>query len=245
MGAEQNFDWRRLTASALEWWDAAGVDTLVDELPRDWLAAPAPIAPPIAAAEPAAASAAMPATLDAFAAWRIGPDAPEAGWPGKRLGPEGDARAALWVFTDLPEREDLAEGRLLSGAAGRLFDRMLAAIGRTRAEVLLVPLATARPPAGRIGREVEARLGEVARHHLSLGHPPRALLLGEAASRAILRMSCRDARGVLHGINHAAKQDGVEAMTMIVASSHPRYLLERPTAKADVWRDLRLVERDA
>ena len=241
MGAEQNFDWRRLTASALEWWDAAGVDVLADECPRDWLApAPAPTAPSTKA-EPVARSAAMPTTADAFAAWRVGPDAPEAAWPGRRLGAEGDPGAPLWVFTDLPEREDLAEGRLLGGAQGSLFDRMLAAIGRTRADILLVPLATARPPAGRIGREVEARLGEVARHHLSLGRPTRALLMGEAASRCLLAMNCQDARGSLHRINHSSGQDGVESATMIVASLHPRFLLDRPMAKADAWRDLRLV----
>lgn len=234
-------NWRAAAESALEWWRDAGVDTLVDEAPRDWLALPVSNAPP-ATVESVAASTAMPTTLVAFALWRAGPDAPEAGWNGRRVAAEGDPGAPLWVFTDLPDREDLSEGRLLSGAAGRLFDQMLAAIGRTRADVLLVPLATARPPAGRIERDVEARLGEVARHHLSLGHPPRALLLGEAASRALLGISCRDARGTPHRVNHAVGSDGVEAETMIVASFHPRLLLERPMAKADAWRDLRLVE---
>ena len=240
MGADANVNWRAAVESALEWWSDAGVDLLVDEKPRDWLALPVLPAAPVPVAAPTV-STAMPATLEAFTAWRAGPDAPEAGWSGRRLAAEGDAAAPLWVFTDLPEREDLAEGRLLSGAAGRLLDRMLAAIGRARADVLLVPLAIARPPAGRIGREEEARLGEVARCHLSLGRPARALSLGEAASRALLAMSCRDARGTAHIVNHAAGPDGVEAATMIVASSHPRLLLERPMAKADAWRDLRMV----
>ncbi len=134
MGADGNVNWRAAAESALEWWREAGVDMLVDEEPRDWLALPV-LHPAPVAAEPVATSAAMPDTLEAFATWRAGPDAPEAGWSGRRLAAEGDPGAPLWVFTDLPEREDLAEGRLLSGAAGRLFDRMLAAIGRARADV--------------------------------------------------------------------------------------------------------------
>ncbi len=240
MGADQNFDWRKLTQSALDWWREAGVDTLVDEQPRDWLAAA--VAPAFAAPiAPALRMATLPDTLEAFAAWRTGPDAPEAGWPGGRLSPQGHASAPLWIFTDLPEREDLKAECLLSGAQGRLLERMLAAIGLSRDGVFVVPLAIARPPAGRIGREVEPRLAEVARHHLSLGRPVRALLLGETTSRALLGINCHQARGSVHRINHTSGPAGVEAATMIVASLHPRLLLERPFAKADAWRDLRLL----
>ena len=241
MGADQNFDWRKLTQSALDWWREAGVDTLIDEQPRDWLGVPALPAPVTAPIAPTPRSAAMPNTLDAFAEWRVGADAPEATWPGRRLGVEGDAGAPLWIFTDLPERDDLAAGKLLSGAQGRLLERMLAAIGLARETVFMVPLATARPPAGRIGRDVEPRLAEIARHHLSLGRPAGALLLGEATSRALLGINCQQARGSAHRVNHKRSPAGVEVETMIVASLHPRLLLDRPMAKADAWRDLRLL----
>ena len=223
MGADQNFDWRGLTESALDWWREAGVDVLVGEEPRDWLTLPVPNAAPV----------------EAFMAWRMGPDAPEAAMSGRRLAAEGDPDAPLWVFTDLPEREDLTEGRLLSGAQGRLFDRMLAAIGLTREKVRLVPVCTARPPAGRVPSELEPWLGELSRRHVALGRPLRVLLMGEAASRAVLGMSCRDARGSSHAFNYEAGGAGVE--TVVVASFHPRLLLDRPMAKADAWRDLRLV----
>ena len=55
-------------ASALDWWQEAGVDMIVGETPRDWLnpkakAAPAEVAPP---------PAALPDTLDAFRDWLAG-----------------------------------------------------------------------------------------------------------------------------------------------------------------------------
>ena len=46
MGVYPQHDWTALAASALDWWRDAGVDTLVDDLPRDWFAAPAPAASP-------------------------------------------------------------------------------------------------------------------------------------------------------------------------------------------------------
>ncbi|MGI4732083.1 MAG: uracil-DNA glycosylase family protein [Janthinobacterium lividum] len=234
MGADRNHDWGAIAASALDWWREAGVDVLIDEAPVDWLAAP--IALPSVTRAPAAAPApaAMPGDLAAFLAWRLGPDAPEAGWPGRRLGAEGATTATI-VVTDLPDREDLVAGRLMSGTAGVLLGRMLAAIGLDRDGVQLVPVATARPPSGRIPPADEPRLAETIRRHLTLARPDRVLLLGNAASRAVLGMDCAAARGSGHVVNYDGGQGTV------IASFHPRFLLERPTAKADAWRDLRLL----
>lgn len=46
MGADQHLDWMSSAASALDWWQEAGVDVLVEDAPRDWLAEPmaAPVA---------------------------------------------------------------------------------------------------------------------------------------------------------------------------------------------------------
>ncbi len=232
MGAYQKLDWHTLAASTLDWWRDAGVDLLVDEDPVDWLAPPSTT--PAQLVSPAPGPAAMPADLTSFLAWRVGPDAPDAAWPGRRLGPEGAITSTI-VVTDLPDREDLTAGRLMSGTSGALLDRMLAAIGLSRDATQLVPVAVARPPAGRISSADEPRLAETIRRHLALARPERVLLLGNAASRAVLGMDCQSARGSSHVINHAGRE------ARVIASFHPRFLLERPTAKADAWRDLRLM----
>lgn len=240
MGADQNIDWQAAAASALEWWHDAGVDTLTDETARDWTAVPVTAKRAAAAAAVAEAEIApLPATLAGFEAWRTGPDVPEAGWPGTPIAAVGDAASAIMVLVDLPDREDVESGTLLSGAAGRLFDRMLAAIGRTRADIYLAPLCTARPIAGRVAPEIEARLGELARHHVALVAPQRLLLLGNAASRALTGADVpRGARG-LQSLNLDAGQGPVTVAT--VASFHPRLLLERPTEKARAWKDLQML----
>ena len=236
MGAYQTFD-AALVASALDWWADAGVDLLVDDVPRDWFAAPPPPRPAAADAPPPVP--ALPATLEAFAAWRTGPDAPDAGWSGAAVAASGPTDAALMVLLDCPDREDGDAGALLAGIQGRLFDRMLAAIGLSRDAVHVAAVCARRPIAGRMPREVEARLGEVARHHVQLVAPKRLLLLGDATSRAILGMERGVARGRPHQFQH---KDGI---TQVVASLHPRLLIERPAMKAESWRDLRLLMGDA
>ncbi|ATY31493.1 uracil-DNA glycosylase family protein [Sphingomonas psychrotolerans] len=237
MGGEKVQDWQKLAASALEWWRDAGVDMLVEDEARDWLAR---TPPPAQTAEAQAAVAepvaeALPDTLEAFVAWRLGAAAPEAGWHAPRLGPTGPADAE-WVFvTDVPEAEDSEV--LLSGPAGRLLDRMLAAVGQRRESVHLLPLAWARPVTGRIAPDDEARLLELARHHLTLLAPKRLFLLGQSASRVLVETNGESLTNPIRVVNHFG------AKTVAVASYHPRFLLERPVAKGEAWKHLLLLSR--
>lgn len=232
VGMEFN-DWRLTAASTLNWWADAGVDVLVEDAPRDWLAAPAPRAVAVPA-EPASA-AALPVDWAAFHAWRTSADAPEAGLRGVAITASGPARAEVMVLSDCPDRDDEPAGALLSGAAGRLFDRMLAAIGLSRAEVHLAAVCTRRPVAGRMPAELVERLHECARHHVGLVAPKRLLLIGDAASRALLGTEVVRARGRSQAISIDGRP--LEA----VATYHPRLLLERPERKADAWKDLQLL----
>ena len=235
MGADQQIDWAGAAASALDWWHDAGVDTLVDDLPRQWLV-PEPRPDHRAPAVPTAAQpAAMPEDWPAFAVWRIGEDAPDAALPGARIAAQGPLDAALMVLVDVPDREDCAAGRLLTGAQGVLFDRMLAAIGLTRDAVHLASLCCARPGTGRITADLARQLDAVARHHVALVGAPRLLLMGDAASRAVLATGCAQARGRLHPLNHK------NAQAVAVTTFHPRMLLSDPARKADAWRDLQLL----
>ncbi|URW76463.1 uracil-DNA glycosylase [Sphingomonas donggukensis] len=230
MGADQHTDWTALAASTLEWWRDAGVDTLVEDAPRDWLARAVPMAAtPIADAVAEVAAPALPDTLDAFVAWRLGDAAPEAG-RGAVIGPEGDVSSGVMVIVDFPEGETL-----LDGAAGRLFDRMLAAIGRDRASIYLASLTTARPLTARIAPEAEALLAPLIYHHVALATPRILLTLGAAASRAMIGTDAHEGQGNLRAVNLNG------ASVPVVASYHPRALIERPAMKAAAWKDLQLL----
>ena len=239
MGADQNHDWRASIASALEWWRDAGVDCEIDDTPRDWLAraAATPVVETLSAQvrDAEVAPVTLPATLEEFTTWRLGSAAPESGWPGRALGTQGDAASGLMIVVDMPDREDDAAGQLLSGNAGVLFDRMLAAIGRGRQSIYLTALAVKRPPAGRVTEETAQKLEALIRHHLSLARPNKVLALGNAASRAITGLDVANARASLRTVKHEG------GTSELVASFHPRFLLEKPAAKADAWKDLRVL----
>lgn len=238
MGNAGVVDWRAEAASALEWWRDAGVDMLVDEEPRDWTAREAAPAVASAAAQPALAEpepeVPLPATLEAFIDWRFGSGAPESAWVEPIVAPTGNPAAPLMVITDFPE-SDGDTPSLMAGPAGRLFDRMLAAIGLDRDSVYFAPLCAARPITGSVPRDAEERLGELVRYHVSLVAPQKLLLLGQTVSRAVLGADSGLQRGRLQPVNQENGQ------SLMVATFHPRFLLTRPAAKADAWKDLQLL----
>lgn len=249
MGADQFFDRNAAIASALDWWRDVGVDALVQEDPRDWLA---PLDPAVAIAAEVSARIAlahaqpvvppMPRDLPGFLEWRLGPDAPDAGWPGNRLFAQGPVDAALMIVIEMPERDDLAAGQLLSGAVGQLFDRMLAAIGLGRQSVQIVPMCTARPTTGRVPNASEPALAAALGHYVALTGPRQVLVFGNAASRALTGMDIAAARGALRALNQQAS-DLSPIDAQLVASYHPRFLLERPAAKPEAWKDLQMLIR--
>jgi uracil-DNA glycosylase family 4 len=210
--------------SALDWWREAGVDTLVDEEPRDWLRAPPKpeiIAPVMPVAD------ALPETLAGFHVWWRETEALP-GAPTSRLMPAGNPVSGLMLLADMPDATDA----IFSGEIGRLFDRMMAAVGRDRTSIYLAAMAGVRVAARGLEDETLVR---AAKHHVALAVPRLLLLLGEAPSRAILGMGFAEARGRIHEFNH----DG--ATVRAIATFHPRFLLQRPALKAAAWADLRML----
>ncbi|WP_076068249.1 uracil-DNA glycosylase family protein [Sphingomonas montana] len=240
------------TLGALRWWRDAGVDMLVDDEPRDWLRpaaqvapvappvlyAPAPTpddgtAPPLPTVGDARAAVALPDTLAAYAAWCADPATfPELG--PQRVCAAGDPASGLMILGDMPEPGDADAGVLMSGDLGRLFDHILAAIGRDRASVYLAAICPARPAGGRIAPATAAGLVAAARHHVALAAPRVLLLLGKEAITAF-GLDWPGARGHLHEINH------IGGKTVAIATFHPRMLPQSPARKADLWADLRLL----
>lgn len=227
-------------ASALAWWAEAGVDTLVGEAPRDWLRpksagesevpmAEAPVETPPATQE-------LPPQLELFRAWLASTDdlafaAPSA----PRVCPAGDPASGLMILADMPSGEDCASGTLLSGDTGRLFDRMLAAIGRDRNSIYLAALSCLRSPSGRLAGAEQQQCATLARHHVGLAAPRVLLLLGDNSAKAMLGLAVAQARGRWHEV--ATHAGPVKALVTLA----PAQLLERPKFKAHAWADLQML----
>lgn len=236
MGAEPHNSWRETIASALAWWDAAGVDMLVEDDVRDWFAKPAQLRTALESA-PVVASApsTMPEGIEDFLAWRVGEQAVETGWHTPLITPAIVADAVWTILIDMPEAED--SDRLWSGPAGALLDKMLSAVRLSRESVQLVPLCFARPLTGQLPADAAPQLVNLAQALLERLRPSNLLLLGHAPTRAVLGPDAWPPELRSHDVNRYG------TTTRVVATFHPRLLIERPVAKSEAWKHLLLLSR--
>lgn len=234
----------RWAESALIWWEDAGVDTIVGEEPRDWLAGPKKAAAAAPPEEPAPATPTFPDELAAFQNWLATTDTlPFAGPGARRLPPAGSATSGLMAITDVPSAEDVAAGILFSGEQGALVDNMLSKFaeklldGATldRETIYLAPFSPIRPPAGRIDPQGVRFLAEVMRHHIALVAPKAVLIFGDSCSRALLGKSMAEARGAWHEVE--TPTGSVPAIVTI----RPQELLSQPKLRTNAWADLQLL----
>lgn len=259
MGGQQT---TLLADSYCDWWALSGVESLVGENPADWLAQAAPEQPVLKGPAPTEITpiidimakgraetvshvptkpdgpVELPTDWDSFQQWLAKGDAvPGSQWDALRVLPVGPANAPLMLMTAWPEIEDQREGTLFTGAAGKLLEAILHAIGRDRAQCYVASLAITRPPGGRCSDEDMADLERLMWHHVQIANPGQLLLLGNDMVRVLAGMSRSEATGKLLNIN----QDGVNVET--VAVPHPATLLSRPTQKAAAWDSLKLLNR--
>jgi DNA polymerase len=207
----------------------SGVDAPVAEKPRDWLGRDKG---PAVAAVPIERTIERPADLPAFQGWL----ATASGLPMDRAGairimPQGSEGARLMLLSDLPAREDAADGRPIGGEAWALTVKMLAAINITPDDAYHASLSCFHAPGARIGKDDLEACAAIARDHVRLARPERLVLFGDAPARALLGEPLAKARGRVH------KVEGVRT----VATFNPRWLLQRPSDKALAWRDLLLL----
>lgn len=221
---------RQQAVAMLQWWLESGVDALVDESPRHWLAAPpsAPATPqpPI----PVPAPAAIPADFDSFRAWLAEtPDLPMSGPGSRRILPQGVLGAPIMLMADMAGNED--GDRPIGGASWELAVRMLAAIGIAAKEAYLASLSCMTAPAARLNTEEAARCADLARRHIALAAPKRLILFGDGPSKALLGAPLARTRGKIHKVENIRT----------IATFAPAHLLRTPNHKALAWRDLLLL----
>lgn len=155
---------------------------------------------------------------------------------------DGTPGASLMVIGEGPGAEEDRRGLPFIGAAGQLLDRMLAAIGRSRAEnTFITNVNYWRPPNN---RKPEADELAVCRpfvdRMIEISRPKLIIAAGGIPSSALL-MS-RDGIMKLRGNEFAYVTPGGYEVPLIPIL-HPAYLLRRPQDKSRAWRDLLLAEK--
>ncbi|MBX6423542.1 uracil-DNA glycosylase [Thermosulfurimonas sp. F29] len=148
---------------------------------------------------------------------------------------EGPSPSSVMLVGEAPGREEDLEGRPFVGAAGKLLDRMLAAVGLKRSEIYITNVVKCRPPGNRTPEreELEACRPYLARQ-IRLVKPRAILALGAVAARSLLLTEepLSRIRGKVHHL------EGIP----VVPTYHPAYLLRNPAAKRAAWEDLQLFQ---
>lgn len=147
---------------------------------------------------------------------------------------EGDPRAAVMFIGEGPGADEDRTGRPFVGQAGQLLDRMIFAMGFERSQVYITNIVKCRPPGNRDPQEDEvAACAPYLDQQIDLIAPKVLVALGKPASHRLT--GTKKPIGALRG--RWSSYRGIPLMPVF----HPAYLLRTPTAKREVWEDLKKI----
>ena len=151
---------------------------------------------------------------------------------------DGNINSKIMIIGEGPGANEDAEGKPFVGRAGKLLDKMLAAIQLDRTKVYISNVVNYRPPENRRPTEVEIeRYLPYLKSHIEIINPKILLLLGSTALNTLIgnEIVISKARG-----KWIQKEIGL-VKPWIIASFHPAFLMRQPEQKKLAWIDLKMI----
>ena len=151
---------------------------------------------------------------------------------------DGNINSKIMIVGEGPGANEDTEGKPFVGRAGKLLDKMLAAIQLDRTKVYISNVVNYRPPANRRPTELEiARYLPYLKNHIEIINPKILLLLGSTALNTFIGddIVISKARG-----KWVQKEIGL-VKPWIIASFHPAFLMRQPEQKKLAWIDLKMI----
>jgi len=147
----------------------------------------------------------------------------------------GDFNASLLLVGEAPgEQEDLS-GEPFVGRAGKLLDKMLSAINRSREnDVFICNVLKCRPPDNRDpSKEEISKCEPYLVNQIDLIQPKLIVALGRVAGKTLLGVdkSLKDMRNTIHSYHG----------TNLIVTYHPAALLRNSNWKPDAWNDFKWI----
>ncbi len=153
---------------------------------------------------------------------------------------DGNPQSRILFIGEAPGRDEDRQGLPFVGRAGKLLDKMMAAIGLDRTSAYITNVLNWRPPDNRDPSPEEAAMClPFLRRHIELVNPEIVILLGAVAVRHVMGRSDGIMKMRGRWLEYAVNGDMVPVMPTL----HPAYLLRQPAHKKLAWRDLQAVER--
>ncbi len=147
----------------------------------------------------------------------------------------GAPQARVMIIGEAPGREEDLAGQPFVGPAGRLLDKMLAAIGLDETTVHITNIVYWRPPGNRTPTPQEAQACRpFLERQVELVAPDIVVALGGAAAKNLLDTT----EGIMRTRGKWSERTFGTRRVRMLATLHPAYLLRTPASKRLVWRDL-------
>lgn len=144
----------------------------------------------------------------------------------------GNVKPRLVFFGEAPGADEDRQGEPFVGAAGKLLNDIIKAMGFAREDVYILNVLKCRPPSNRAPEPAEVEnCRDFHERQLEILQPEFICCLGLHAAKALLRtpLSVGKLRGQLHEWRGSK----------VLVTYHPAYLLRNPPAKKDVWEDMK------
>jgi DNA polymerase len=153
---------------------------------------------------------------------------------------DGNPASRIMFIGEAPGAEEDRQGLPFVGRAGKLLDKMMAAIELDRSTAYITNVLNWRPPQNRDPAPEEAAMClPFLRRHIELVNPGIIILLGAVAARHVLGFS----EGIMKLRGRWLEYRVGDVMIPVMATLHPAYLLRQPSHKKLAWRDLQAAEK--
>jgi DNA polymerase len=147
---------------------------------------------------------------------------------------EGNQNAELMFIGEAPGAEEDATGRPFVGAAGKLLDKIIAAIGLKREDIYITNVVKCRPPNNRKPTNEEMSACEpFLFNEIEIVKPKLIVTLGATPLASLLNIKegITKTRGQFYNFHGIA----------VMPTFHPAFLLRVPERKREVWEDMKQV----
>jgi len=147
----------------------------------------------------------------------------------------GNPNARLMFIGEGPGEEEDLQGEPFVGRSGQLLtDIIQKGMGLSRSEVFIANVVKCRPPGNRNPEPFEiAACSPFLKEQIRLIRPEVVVTLGKFAGQCIL--------GVDTPMTRLRGQWGEYENAAVMPTFHPAYLLHNPSAKKEVWEDMKQV----
>ncbi len=153
---------------------------------------------------------------------------------------DGNPEARVMFIGEAPGADEDIQGKPFVGRAGKLLDKMLAAIGLDRSSAYITNVVYWRPPGNRTPTPQETQVCRpFIERQIELADPDILVFLGGAAAKEMLKRS----EGILKMRGKWFDFDTGKRTVKAIATLHPAYLLRQPGQKRLAWRDFLAIKK--